>query len=88
MHMAILLAQENGAGPALGIFGIGAGIVILFWIWMMIDALVNEPTPEQKILWFLVTFFLPVIGSLAYLFIRKLARPQGATAAPATWRRP
>ncbi len=91
MHIAMLLAQDNGAGAAWGVFGGAAALVIVlwligiaatvFWIWLLIDALVNEPTTEQKILWFLVMFFLPIIGSLVYLFVRKLARPQGTATA-------
>ena len=38
---------------------------------MLIDALANEPTTDQKILWFLVIFFLHFIGAFVYLFVRK-----------------
>src|SRR5262245_4059386 len=98
MRTAFLLAQNEGAGAAWGIFGGAAPLVIVFWIlglaatvfwvWMMIDAIVNEPTTEQKILWFIVTFCLPVIGSLAYLFIRKLGRTQTTASAPGGRRQP
>ena len=36
----------------------------IFWIWMLVDALVNELTTNDKILWFLVIFFLHFIGAL------------------------
>ena len=42
----------------------------IFWIWMLIDALVNEPTTNDKILWFLMIFFLHFIGALVYFFVR------------------
>ena len=46
----------------------------VFWIWMLIDALVNEPTTNDKILWFLVIFFLHFIGALVYFFVRYSGR--------------
>jgi hypothetical protein len=46
----------------------------VFWLWMLIDALINEPTTNDKILWFLVIFFLHFIGALVYLLVRRSAR--------------
>ena len=51
----------------------------VFWIWMLVDALVNERTTEEKILWFLVVFFLHFIGALIYFFVRKSARTRAVT---------
>lgn len=68
---------ENLAGGALGIlaiFWILGLAATFFWLWMLFDALANEPTTEQKLLWFLVIFFLPFLGALAYLIIRKSGR--------------
>ncbi len=42
-----------------------------FWLWMLVDALVNEPDTNQKILWFLVIFFLHVVGAIIYFAVRK-----------------
>ena len=59
-----------------GLFGVWLFFVVLailasvFWIWMLISALVNEPTSNDKILWFLVIFFLHFIGALIYFFVR------------------
>jgi hypothetical protein len=61
----------------LWIFVIAATI---FWLWLLIDALVNEPTTEQKILWFLVIFFLHLIGALIYLFVRETGRARSSAA--------
>jgi hypothetical protein len=47
---------------------------------MLIDALVSEPTTNDKILWFLVIFFLQIIGALIYFFVRRRARPAAPTA--------
>jgi len=57
-----------------GIFGLIGLALSIFWIWMMVDALVNEPTTGEKLLWFLVIFFLYVIGALIYLLVRKSQR--------------
>jgi hypothetical protein len=80
MYAALLFAQDNGAGLA-RMAGAGIGMILIlwiiglaafvFWVWLIIDALVNEPTPADKILWFLVMFFLPIIGSIVYLIVRK-----------------
>jgi hypothetical protein len=52
-------------------------VVFIFWLWMLIDCLKYETDNTQKIIWALVIFFLPCVGSLVYLFVRKL--PRGKT---------
>lgn len=49
-------------------------IVFIFWLWMLIDCLTKETDTTQKVIWALVIFFLPCIGSLIYLFVRKIPR--------------
>jgi Phospholipase_D-nuclease N-terminal len=78
---AFLLFAQNGpdaGGELLG--GVLAFVIFLWvlgivatvlWIWAMIDAVINEPTPESKILWFLVIFFLHFLGAVVYLIVRK-----------------
>jgi hypothetical protein len=41
---------------------------------MLIDALVNELTTSDKILRFLVIFFLHILGALIYFFVRRRGR--------------
>ena len=43
----------------------------IFWLWASIDALTHEPTTNDKILWFLVIFFLHFIGAIVYFVVRK-----------------
>lgn len=85
MDTLILLAQDTpnagGDGGALGgllglacVFWVLAIVASIFWIWMLIDALMNEPTTNEKILWFLVIFFLHLLGALIYFFVRKQGR--------------
>jgi hypothetical protein len=78
MQFLTLLDDGGGLFVGLGAFVLVVwALVILasvFWIWMLIDALVNEPTTNDKILWFLVIFFLHFIGALIYFFVRRSAR--------------
>ena len=80
MYLAALLQQGGGGGWVAGLFGVWLFFVVLvilasvFWIWMLISALVNEPTTNDKILWFLVIFFLHFLGALIYFFVRRRSR--------------
>lgn len=41
-----------------------------FWIWMLIHAIQNQRlTGSERVVWVLVVFFLPFIGSLLYCII-------------------
>jgi len=81
MNALLILADETGvdvgAGIAGGLFGMMAVIWLLviaatiFWLWALIDALTNEPTTNDKILWFLVIFFLHFVGALVYVVVRR-----------------
>jgi hypothetical protein len=73
------LVLSDGSGTAAGV-GLGAffifwlilGIAIFaFWLWMLIDILGSSMPTNDKILWALVIFFLPLIGSLIYFFVRR-----------------
>ena len=57
-----------------GIALVISALVFAFWLWMLIDCIRNESDSTQKIVWALIIFFLPCIGSLIYLFARKLPR--------------
>jgi Phospholipase_D-nuclease N-terminal len=78
-----LLAQNDGGdllGGALSlvcVFWVLGLLATIFWLWMLIDALLNEPGTNEKILWFLVIFFLHILGALIYFFVRKQARGRG-----------
>ncbi|HLW68813.1 MAG TPA: PLDc N-terminal domain-containing protein [Gemmataceae bacterium] len=81
MHDLILFAQDDAGARAAGgffslmcVFWIIGIIASIFWIWMLIDALIKEPTTNEKILWFLVIFFLHFIGALIYFFVRRSGR--------------
>ncbi len=61
----------GGAAAVMIIFCAFALAATVFWIWMLVDALTNEPDTNQKILWFLVIFFLHFIGALIYFAVRR-----------------
>jgi Phospholipase_D-nuclease N-terminal len=48
---------------------IAGGIPFLIGLICFVDILRNEFTGNNKIVWFLVVFFLPVIGPILYFFI-------------------
>lgn len=85
-----LLAQSSNGGGA-GLFaGLGLFMIVIwiigilatiFWIWMLIDCLTSAMPGTEKILWFLVIFFLHILGALIYFFVKRSSgnRPTLAT---------
>jgi ABC-type multidrug transport system fused ATPase/permease subunit len=63
---------------ALSVAALFLGIVALFltafWIWMLVDCAVNEPSSTEKIVWVLVILFAHGIGALIYFFARRPTR--------------
>lgn len=61
------------------VFGCFFGVAIvatIFWVWMLIDAIQNEPSEgNDKLIWVLVLLFTHMIGALIYFFVRKSKRP-------------
>jgi hypothetical protein len=77
MQAMTLIAQNDFFTGLLAMgffFWILAILATIFWLWMLIDALVNERRTEEKLLWFLVIVLLNVIGALIYFFVRKANR--------------
>ena len=81
MTLVLLVGQDDAGAGLLGGFlslmclfwAIGLAAEV-FWLWMLIDALANEPTTNEKILWFLVIFFLNILGAIIYFGIRRSGR--------------
>ena len=71
--LADLFTGVVGGMIVLWILAIAATI---FWLWMLVDALVTEPTPAEKLLWFVVIFLLHFIGALIYFIVRRSSRPR------------
>ncbi len=56
-----------------GVIGLAC---FVFWIWMLFHTITNKGLDDfEKIVWVLVVFFLPFIGSIIYFFI---GRPKAA----------
>jgi Phospholipase_D-nuclease N-terminal len=52
------------------LFGIIAVGILIFWIWMLIDAIQNKGLSDgEKIGWVLAIVFLHIIGAILYFFI-------------------
>lgn len=71
------MRSSNGGiiGLFAGFFGLAlSACVFVFWLWMLIDGIRNERDGTQRVIWALIVFFLPCVGSLIYLFVRKLPR--------------
>ena len=48
--------------------------LFIFWIWMLVDCLTNEPSEgNDKIIWALVIVLLHALGAILYFAVR---RPQ------------
>jgi hypothetical protein len=60
--------------PFIGFNGI-AIFATLFWIWVLIDCLTKESSEgNDKVVWTIVILFAPLLGALAYYFIRRPER--------------
>ena len=56
----------------IGIVGIASTV---FWIWMLVDCLVKEPSDtNDKLLWALIIFFGHLLGALLYVLVRRPER--------------
>ena len=80
MSEILLLAQSSGNGVY--VFGGAVFIVLIlivlaasiFWIWMLIDVLASNMPVAEKLLWFLVIFFLHLVGAIIYFVVRRSGR--------------
>lgn len=56
--------------------------LLVFWLWMLIDCLKNEPSDgNDKIVWVVVIILTNWLGALIYFFVRRPQRPD-RTAGP------
>ncbi|GER88276.1 hypothetical protein KDW_24380 [Dictyobacter vulcani] len=61
------------------IFGLVGILATIFWIWMLVDCLKNEPSEgNDKILWVLVIILTHGVGAIIYFFIRRQPRIQSS----------
>ena len=76
----VLAQASRGDGvffifPCLLFFVVGtiSLAAFVFWIWMLIDCAIHEPSDTDKIVWILIIIFASLIGAIIYFFVR---RPQ------------
>jgi hypothetical protein len=76
IHLLAQASNGSTAGFAIG----GALLIVLvligllasiFWLWMLIDCLSSNLPGMEKVLWFLVIFFLHLLGAILYFAIRR-----------------
>lgn len=78
MSAITFLAQQSDGS---GVFAVGGAMAIIFmlivliasifWIWMLIDVLTSSMPVGEKVLWFLVVFFLHLVGAIIYYVVRR-----------------
>jgi len=51
-----------------------AGALISFWLWALTDCLIKEEPSFDKVCWIIVLVGLNVVGSLLFIWHRKLNR--------------
>lgn len=57
------------------IFPFIALAALAFWIWMLIDCAINEPSEgNDKVVWMLVIILTNWVGALIYFFVRRPTR--------------
>ncbi len=55
---------------AVGVIFALALLAVVFWIWMLIDAIQNPAlNGTEKVVWVLVILFLHFLGALIYYFV-------------------
>ena len=48
---------------------------VIFWLWMLADCIINEPTGSyDKQMWFLTIVCLSIFGALTYYLVRRPRR--------------
>jgi hypothetical protein len=81
-NVLLPVLADAGIAPVFGgmfvVFLLLALITSIFWLWMLVDALMNEQGVD-KVIWVLVILFLHILGALLYFFMRRGARSTRAT---------
>ncbi len=80
--MDILLHTQILGFLGLGLVGGLIGIIAsIFWLWMLIDAILNPRLRgANKLVWVLVVLFLHVLGAILYFVIGRGSGAVGPTA--------
>jgi hypothetical protein len=73
------MESDSAMAGIIALFSGVVGLIVLaavfiFWLWMLIDCIKNEKDGTQRVIWAVVIFIFPCIGSLVYLLARKMQR--------------
>ncbi len=77
METAPIAGPATAAGLGLWFLLIAAlGFAMtIFWLWMLVDCLMHEPSQgNDKLIWALVILLTNWIGALVYFFVRRPRR--------------
>src|SRR5882672_9129335 len=72
--MVLIAAQSFLPSAVLAVVGLLGFGLVMFWLWMAVDCLVQEPESTHKSAWLLAILFGNWIGALFYFFIRRRER--------------
>ena len=67
-------AFSAGFGILFVIFIVIALLASIFWLWMLIDCLTSNMPSTEKLIWFLVIFFLHLLGAIIYFALKRSPR--------------
>ena len=71
MLLLPITAQVGALAGMMVVWIILALLASIFWIWMLIDVLTSSMDTGEKVLWFLVIFFLHLLGAIIYYFVKR-----------------
>ncbi len=55
-------------------YGILCVIAFLLWLWMLVDVVLRRIPLLHKILWVILMFLLPLVGSIIYFLVGRSKR--------------
>jgi len=57
--------------------GLLAILATVFWIWMLVDCALHEPSEgNDKLVWVVIILFTHALGAIIYFLVRRPKRPR------------
>jgi hypothetical protein len=80
MNLPLLFADAANTFFGLGVVGLCVALaLLLFSVWMLVDALTNASlSSTMRVVWAVVIFFAPFLGAVAYFIVARnpVAKPR------------
>ena len=54
---------------------ISFAFITLFWLWMLVEAIVRQPSLLSKLIWGIVVLLFYLLGALIYFFVKRQNKP-------------